>query len=89
MIEIATPYEDRMSSSEAMTYKTKTAFDSLKDRVIAIFRNRAIDARIKKLSASIADNKAWAALSDEEKEREVRRIASVRHAIERMKRMKK
>jgi len=89
MIEIATPYEDRMSSSDTMTYKTKTAFDSLKEQVIAIFRNRAIDTRIKKLSASIADKKAWATLSDEEKEREVRRIASVRHAIERMKRMKK
>lgn len=89
MIELASPYEDRMSSSETMTYKTKTAFDSLKDQVIAIFRNRAIDARIKKLAASVADKKAWATLSDEEKEREVRRIASVRHAIERMKQMKK
>jgi hypothetical protein len=79
-----------MSIDSAMDKKSSTSvLGRIKDQIVNIFRNKAIDKRIKKLSQSIADKQPWAFFSDEEKEREVRRIASVRHAIERLKRMKR
>jgi fructose-1,6-bisphosphatase len=69
-------------------HSTASLWGRIKDQIALIFRNKAIDKRIRSLSQTIANPQPWANLSDEEKEMEVRRIASVRHAIERMKRMK-
>lgn len=91
MIELTTSYKNNRMSIDSTAHKqsSTSVWVRIKDQIVTIFRNRAIDRRIHTLSQSIANKQPWAFFSDEEKEREVRRIASVRHAIERMKRMKR
>jgi hypothetical protein len=52
-------------------------------------RNRAIDKRIEKLEPHTIFPGHWSAMSEEERAQMVRTIAAVRHAIARMKKLKR
>jgi hypothetical protein len=52
-------------------------------------RNRAIDKRIEKLEPQTTFPGHWSAMSEEERAKMVRTISAARHAIARLKKMKR
>jgi len=52
-------------------------------------RNRAIDKRIEKLYRHATFEGHWSAMTEDEREKMACKIAATRHAIERMKKMKR
>lgn len=70
-----------------LPYQQEMTHTSIKVQVARLIRNWMIMQRIKRLEKLDVTPESWGALSEAERERQVRIISATRHAIHRMRKM--
>ncbi|XZF12360.1 hypothetical protein ACTHGU_11245 [Chitinophagaceae bacterium MMS25-I14] len=80
-----------LSAAPAAYSASAPMIEKIRKQIRNICRNRAIDARIRELQKMLnaPAAKVWADMDDAEREKQVRITIAIRHAIERMVKMKR